>query len=131
MNSIQSTGKKKRSVASVAAVKSSKESFLVNGYSMLEYFKGQKTYSDIALSASTSSGISIQELSISIKVHGGGLMSQAIAIRHALAKILAKISPDARSIIKKLGFLTRDSRIVERKKPGLRKARKKEQFSKR
>ncbi|WP_339045710.1 30S ribosomal protein S9 [Candidatus Mesenet endosymbiont of Agriotes lineatus] len=62
---------------------------------------------------------------------GGGLSGQAGALAHGISRALAKISPDLHSILRNEGFLTRDSRQVERKKPGLHKARKRPQFSKR
>ena len=64
-------------------------------------------------------------------VSGGGLSSQAGALAHGLSRTIAKIDKSFRSILRKAGLLTRDSREVERKKPGLKKARKKFQFSKR
>jgi small subunit ribosomal protein S9 len=64
-------------------------------------------------------------------VSGGGLSGQAGAVRHGLAKALTYFEPELRSVLKKEGFLTRDSRVVERKKYGHRKARASFQFSKR
>jgi small subunit ribosomal protein S9 len=66
-----------------------------------------------------------------ISVAGGGLSGQAGAVRHGLAKALVNYEPDLRPILKKEGFLTRDPRVVERKKYGKRKARRSFQFSKR
>ena len=66
-----------------------------------------------------------------VKVHGGGLSGQAGAVRHGLAKALTYFEPDLRPALKKEGFLTRDSRVVERKKYGRAKARRSFQFSKR
>jgi small subunit ribosomal protein S9 len=68
---------------------------------------------------------------LSITVAGGGLSGQAGAVRHGLAKALVNYEPDLRPVLKKEGFLTRDPRIVERKKYGKRKARRSFQFSKR
>jgi small subunit ribosomal protein S9 len=68
---------------------------------------------------------------IKVNVAGGGFKGQAEAIRLGLARILCNINPEYRSPLKKAGFLTRDSRMVERKKYGKRKARKRFQFSKR
>jgi small subunit ribosomal protein S9 len=68
---------------------------------------------------------------LSITVGGGGLSGQAGAVRHGLAKALVNYEPDLRPVLKKEGFLTRDPRIVERKKYGKRKARRSFQFSKR
>lgn len=67
----------------------------------------------------------------SFNVKGGGVTGQVQAIRHALARALVKVSADSKSPLKKAGFLTRDSRMVERKKYGLHKARRGTQFSKR
>jgi small subunit ribosomal protein S9 len=66
-----------------------------------------------------------------VKVAGGGLSGQAGAVRHGLAKALTNFEPELRSVLKKEGFLTRDSRVVERKKYGKKKARRSFQFSKR
>jgi ribosomal protein S9 len=66
-----------------------------------------------------------------VHVSGGGIKGQAEAIMYGIAKCLAEIFPKIQKLLKDLGFLTRDPRVAERKKPGLRKARKKEQYSKR
>ncbi|MBN1331290.1 30S ribosomal protein S9 [Candidatus Dojkabacteria bacterium] len=65
------------------------------------------------------------------KTQGGGVSSQIDAIKHAIARALAKENPEFKTIVKKAGLLTRDDRMTERKKTGLRKARKQRQFSKR
>jgi small subunit ribosomal protein S9 len=66
-----------------------------------------------------------------VRVHGGGPSGQAGAIRHGIARALVDVDPELRVSLKRAGFLTRDARIVERKKAGLHKARKAPQFSKR
>ena len=66
-----------------------------------------------------------------VNVNGGGFSGQASAIRHGIARALLEVDPDFRGPLKKAGFLTRDPRMKERKKPGLKKARKASQFSKR
>ena len=66
-----------------------------------------------------------------VNVNGGGVSGQAGAIRHGIARALLQVDPDFRSALKRAGLLTRDARMVERKKPGLKKARKASQFSKR
>ena len=71
------------------------------------------------------------QVDINVNVNGGGLSGQAGAIRHGIARALCKYDEDLRSVLKKEGFLTRDPRMVERKKPGQPKARKRFQFSKR
>ncbi|MCK9300983.1 MAG: 30S ribosomal protein S9 [Bacteroidales bacterium] len=68
---------------------------------------------------------------ISVSLKGGGFKGQAEALRLAIARALVKINPDDKSALRSEGFMTRDSRIVERKKPGRPKARKRFQFSKR
>ena len=123
------TGNKKTSVASVILSKSEKHSFTINGRDGYEYLGSYNVMT--ALFAFTSSNTPFEGFSINVKAHGGGVSSQSYAIRHAIAKILAGFSEELKATIKDLGLLTRDARIVERKKPGLRKARRKEQFSKR
>ncbi|WP_406858320.1 MULTISPECIES: 30S ribosomal protein S9 [unclassified Alsobacter] len=73
----------------------------------------------------------VDQYDINVTVAGGGLSGQAGAVRHGLAKALTYYEPELRSILKKVGFLTRDSRVVERKKYGRKKARRSFQFSKR
>ena len=72
-----------------------------------------------------------EKVDIKVNVNGGGLSGQAGAIRHGIARALVKYDEELKSALKKNGFLTRDPRMVERKKPGRPKARKKFQFSKR
>ena len=71
------------------------------------------------------------KLDLYITVKGGGISGQAGAIRHGIARALLQVDPDFRLALKRAGLLTRDARMVERKKPGLKKARKASQFSKR
>jgi len=73
----------------------------------------------------------VKSLDITITGKGGGMTGQSEAIRHGLARALVEYSATFRPVLKKAGFLTRDSRMVERKKPGRHKARKSTQFSKR
>jgi len=68
---------------------------------------------------------------VRVRVHGGGSSGQAGAVRHGIARALVDADPNLREPLKRAGFLTRDARIVERKKAGLHKARKAPQFSKR
>ena len=65
------------------------------------------------------------------KIHGGGIHAQAESMRHAISRALILLNPESRRTLKKLGFLTRDPRVKERKKPGLKRARRAPQFSKR
>ena len=68
---------------------------------------------------------------VSIKAEGGGTSGQAGAVRHGIARALVLLNPEFRKVLKAIGFLTRDPRAKERKKPGLRKARRAPQWSKR
>jgi small subunit ribosomal protein S9 len=70
-------------------------------------------------------------LDVVAKIHGGGVSSQAGALRHGIARALVEADPHLRAELKRRGFLTRDPRVKERKKAGLKKARKRPQFSKR
>ncbi len=73
----------------------------------------------------------IKDLNIKAKIQGGGIHAQAEALRHAVTRAIVAMDPETRRTLKKLGFLTRDSRVKERKKPGLKRARRAPQFSKR
>lgn len=72
-----------------------------------------------------------KSLNIKTKIHSGGIHAQAEAMRHAVSRALILLNPESRRTLKKLGFLTRDPRVKERKKPGLKRARRAPQFSKR
>ena len=73
----------------------------------------------------------VQVSTSSPRIHGGGVSAQAGALRHGISKALLEADPNLRGELKRRGFLTRDSRVKERKKAGLKKARKRPQFSKR
>ena len=73
----------------------------------------------------------VDKFDVLVNVKGGGYSGQAGAIRHGIARALLEVDPDFRLALKRAGLLTRDARMVERKKPGLKKARKASQFSKR
>lgn len=102
----------------------------INGKSALDYLSGNKSYlaeitDPLALAQKQ------EEYDITILVSGGGLAGQVDAIKLAISKALTTEFPDLRPVLKKAGFVKRDPREKERKKYGLRSARKKEQFSKR
>lgn len=126
---LQSEGKRKTSIARVRMWTKGEKEFLVNGKPLEKYFsilELQKT----AL-ASLEKMKCLTKFRVSVIVKGGGISSQAEAIRHGIAKILVIFNPDFRKRLKKAGFLRRDSRIRERKKFGLRRARRAKQWSKR
>jgi len=121
-------GRRKASVARVIFRKG-KGKFLVNGKDFNDYFNRdtQKMIIKKPLDLLNVDG----EYDISVNVKGGGLSGQAGAIRLGISRLIQEINPDFRKSLKENGFLTRDSREVERKKPGQPGARKKFQFSKR
>ncbi len=122
------TGKRKTSIARVKLYTES-GSIVVNGKPMEEIF-GWETWREIVtepLKLTDNDG----KVSIVAKLSGGGVVSQAGALRHGIARALQIADPSLRATLKKAGFLTRDSREKERKKYGLVRARKAKQFSKR
>lgn len=84
----------------------------------------------IVLQPLTSIGLE-KQMNVRSKIHGGGIHAQAESLRHAISRALIAFNPESRRTLKKLGFLTRDPRVKERKKPGLKRARRAPQFSKR
>ncbi|QKX01911.1 30S ribosomal protein S9 [Wolbachia endosymbiont of Cruorifilaria tuberocauda] len=123
------TGRRKESVARVW-IKSGSGDFIVNQKDKLfSYFK-RESICQIAKMPLIVAAV-LDRYDIFATVKGGGLSSQAGALAHGISRALSKISQDLRSILRSKGFLTRDSRVVERKKYGQHKARKKCQFSKR
>lgn len=123
------TGRRKTSVAQAELVKGSGK-ITINKKPMQEYFIGCPRYQDTVLEALAEIKAD-KSFDVNIKVNGGGISSQAGAIRHAIARSLAVLGEDNKKAMKKAGFLTRDPRMVERKKPGQPKARRRFQFSKR
>lgn len=123
------TGRRKTSIAQAKLV-AGKGEIKVNKKPLTDYFKGCGRYQQTVLSPFVLLKAE-HKYDTTIKVEGGGISSQAGAIRHAIARSLALMSEYNKKIMKKAGFLTRDPRMVERKKPGQPKARKKFQFSKR
>jgi len=122
------TGRRKESTARVW-VKRGKGKITVNGKAIETYFARPVLRMLVQQPLVTSTRIS--ELDIDCTVVGGGLSGQAGAVRHGIARALTYFEPELRGILKKGGFLTRDSRAVERKKYGRAKARRRFQFSKR
>ena len=127
-NATYATGKRKDSVARVYLV-AGKGQIIVNGIPMAEYFRRPVLQMIIAQPF----GITKRETAYDVHaiVMGGGLSGQAGAVKHGITKALEKAEPDLRKTLKSAGFLTRDSRVVERKHFGRHKARRSTQFSKR
>ena len=122
------TGRRKESIARVR-MKPGSGGFVVNDRTLDEYF-GRET-SKMILKQPLEVVEQLNKVDISINVCGGGLSGQAGAIRHGISRALTKLNPEFRPPLKKAGFLTRDARVKERKKYGLKKARKAPQYSKR
>jgi len=125
------TGRRKTAVASIF-LKTEKGKFIVNNKPIDEYFPTEKD-KNRWMKPFFVAGISSpnQSYSATIKVSGSGKTGQIGAVSLAISKVLCLVMPELRPSLRKQGLLTRDSRMVERKKPYLRKARKAPQYSKR
>jgi small subunit ribosomal protein S9 len=125
---IYATGKRKTSIARVW-IEPGEGKFVINERALKEYF-GRETSEMVALQAFDITETRNQ-FDVTINVHGGGESGQSGAIRHGIAKALLQYNADFKDVLKKAGFLTRDSRVKERKKYGRRGARRRPQYSKR
>ncbi|HEY6408606.1 MAG TPA: 30S ribosomal protein S9 [Ktedonobacteraceae bacterium] len=123
-------GRRKTAVARVRLYPNGDGSITINGRSAQAYFGTRETPA-----ATMNAPLRLLELgnaySMSIRVIGGGTTGQAGAIRHAVARALLRVNPEWRLALRKAGYLTRDPRMKERKKPGLKRARKAPQYTKR
>lgn len=122
------TGRRKNSTARVRLVPGTGE-FTVNGKSLDEYIPFAHLHEVIKQPFVATETLGSYD--VLVNVHGGGFSGQSGAIRHGIARALLNVDPDFRPALKSAGLLTRDPRMVERKKAGLKKARKASQFSKR
>jgi small subunit ribosomal protein S9 len=122
------TGKRKTSVARVI-LRPGDGGTWINGRTLEEYFPRAAHREAVFAPLRVAGALGTYDLRV--RVHGGGISGQAGAIRHGIARALVEADPELRVSLKREGFLTRDARIVERKKAGLHKARKAPQFSKR
>ena len=122
------TGRRKRSVARVI-IQSGKGNVVVNGRELDNYFPVEIIRQQAVLPLTETK--LTDNIDVRVNVFGGGVSGQAGAIRHGIARALLEYDSGLRPTLKALGFLTRDSRKVERKKAGLKKARRAPQFSKR
>lgn len=122
------TGRRKRSVARVILTQGN-GSFLINGREFEEYLPSPAVRLDVIqpLTLTESEG----KFDIAVNVYGGGLTGQAGAIRLGITRALMEVNPESRATLKPAGLVSRDPRSKERKKYGLKKARKASQFSKR
>lgn len=122
------TGKRKTSVARVI-LRPGEGGTWINGRSLEDYFP-RATSRMMVLGPLRVAGLE-GRFDIRARLHGGGISGQAGALRHGIARALVEADPTLRAPLKREGYLTRDARAVERKKAGLKKARKRPQFSKR
>jgi small subunit ribosomal protein S9 len=124
----RATGKRKTAVARVI-LRPGTGSYTINGKTLDSYFPRP------ALGRNIRQPLEVvgydDRMDVVARVHGGGVSSQAGALRHGISRALLEADPNLRGELKRRGFLTRDSRVKERKKAGLKKARKRPQFSKR
>lgn len=123
------TGRRKDSIARVRVMPNGKGQFVINKKNIEEYFNlgVYRLVANQPFEVTNTMG----KYDVIVNVHGGGLSGQAGAIRHGIARALVKADESLKAEIKKAGFLTRDARVKERKKYGLKKARKAPQFRKR
>ncbi len=130
---IEAVGRRKTSTARVRITQSSKANFIVNGKEAKEYFKTEgerRLILDPMIKSAVAGKVGLK-WSVEVHVSGGGTHSQAEAIRHGLSRALVNSDSENRKELKTLGFLKRDPRAKERRKFGLKKARKAPQWSKR
>jgi small subunit ribosomal protein S9 len=126
--SFSGTGKRKTAVARVR-IRAGEGQITVNRRPADEYF-GRET-SRMIIRQAFDVTETVGKYETNVNVAGGGVSAQAVAIRHGITRALLQVDPELRSTLKKAGFITRDSREVERKKYGRHKARKRPQYSKR
>ena len=124
----QGTGRRKTSVARVRLVAGDGE-VVVNGRSLEEHFGNAVSLPELLMPFRVTN--TEGRFNAMVKVEGGGSQGQAGAIRHGIARALLEADPEARLQLRQAGFLTRDPRMKERKKYGLKRARKAPQFTKR
>jgi small subunit ribosomal protein S9 len=122
------TGKRKSSVARVI-IRPGSGRFELNGRDLETYFP-RLTHRAVVMQPLEATGIT-GRIDVRARIHGGGISGQADALRHGISKALIEAEPSLRTELKRRQFLTRDPRVKERKKAGLKKARKRPQFSKR
>ena len=126
---IEAVGRRKTATARVRITPAAKTTFLINDKALNEYFVTEElqTIAEEAISK----GEVKEKFTVTAHVQGGGIHAQAEAVRHGLSRTLVERDEQVKNTLKKLGFLKRDSRQVERKKFGLKKARKAPTWSKR
>ncbi|MES2007113.1 MAG: 30S ribosomal protein S9 [Patescibacteria group bacterium] len=126
---IETIGRRKTATARVRITPGTRTSVTINGKDVNEYFSTEKLRT-VALEAFLKAALGTQ-FAATVVVHGGGINGQAEAVRHAISRALVEYDANLRTPLKREGFLKRDPRAKERRKYGLKKARKRAQWSKR
>ncbi len=126
---IKATGRRKTSIAVVKLVKGKGRVF-VNGKTLANYI-GNRPALEMMIFKPLALTENMENFDVKVKAVGGGIASQAGAIKHGISRALLQYNPELRSVLKAEGLLTRDARVKERKKYGRKRARKRFQFSKR
>lgn len=129
MEYYEAVGRRKRATARVRLFPGGTGVIIVNDRPLEEYLARETDV--LRLKEPLQVTATENRFDVSVKVKGGGVNGQAGAVRLGIARALLKVDPDLRPILRKGGFLTRDARVKERKKPGLRRARKAPQYTKR
>ncbi len=129
MEYYEAVGRRKTATARVRLFPNGEGQIVINDRPLREYFARE---SDVLCSLEPLKVVDMESrFNISVRVKGGGMTGQAGAVRLGIARALLKVDPDLRPVLRKGGFLTRDARAKERKKPGLKRARKAPQYTKR
>ncbi|WP_294952727.1 30S ribosomal protein S9 [Sulfurovum sp.] len=129
MATIYATGKRKAAIAKVWLTPGNGE-ILINGKTLDQWLGGHETLK-MKVRLPLEATKQLESMNVRATTLGGGYSAQADALKHGITKALVEFEPSFRAILKPMGLLTRDSRVVERKKPGKKKARRSPQFSKR
>ncbi|AKF25698.1 30S ribosomal protein S9 [Sulfurovum lithotrophicum] len=129
MATIYATGKRKAAIAKVWLTPGNGE-MLINGKTLDQWLGGHETLK-MKVRLPLEATKQLESMNVKATTLGGGYSAQADALKHGITKALVEFEPSFRTILKPMGLLTRDSRVVERKKPGKKKARRSPQFSKR
>ena len=128
METVNAVGRRKAAIARVIVTEGNGE-ITINHRTIDKYFPSSILQYIVTQPLKTLDVV--EKYNIRVNLDGGGYKGQAEALRLGIARALVKINPDDKSVLRKAGFMTRDARAVERKKPGQPKARKRFQFSKR
>ena len=125
---LSAIGKRKTAIARVKLYQDGSGKVMVNEMEIGEYFHGvniENALSPLVIANKKS------DVDVEVRIVGGGKAAQSDAMRHAISRVMLLLAPEIRPDLKRVGFLRRDARIKERKKPGLKRARRAPQFSKR